>query len=120
VYDSGCGLDDTVWRVAATITQVSGSMLVASAFGDYDNDYFKGGWITYGQDMRLVTSHTKSSASVTLQIPFDSRMYVGASVWTYPGCDGAPSTCKNKFNNILKFLGMPYIPSRNPILWGFR
>jgi uncharacterized phage protein (TIGR02218 family) len=120
VYDTGCALNDAAWKVSATITTVSGASLVAAAFNDYADDYFKGGWITYDGDMRLITSHTQGTSTVTLQIPFDSRVYASVTVDVYPGCDGNPSTCVNKFNNLVHFLGMPYISSRNPSIYGFR
>jgi len=121
VFDSGCGLNGLIWRVSGLITDVTNATLTASEWTAYDNNYFKGGMAyTTDGDARLITSSTKATGVLELQIPFDARVAVGETVYAYPGCDGSPATCKNKFNNLLKYLGMPYIPSRNPIIWGFK
>lgn len=118
VFDSGCGLNNLDWRVMALISTVESATLTSTSFAAFDDGYFIGGQIRYDSDLRLITNHLDNT--VTLQIPFDSRVKVGTTVEVFPGCDGSPTTCKNRFNNLTRFLGMPYIPSHNPVLWGFR
>lgn len=118
IYDDGCAVDPLTYRVAAVISSVSGDSLISGAFALYSSGYFNGGWIEYQQDLRFVLNHVGST--VTLHIPFDSKVSAGISVYAYPGCDGNPSTCKTRFNNFTHFLGMPYIPSHNPVAWGFK
>ena len=121
VFDNDCGLSGPAWKVPGTLTAVSGSTVTAAAWTAYDDDYFKGGMaMTSDGDARLITSSTKSTGVLELQIPFDARVEVGVVIDAYPGCDGSPETCVNKFNNLSHFLGMPYIPSRNPVIWGFK
>jgi len=50
-------------------------------------------------------------------MPFDDEV-VGKQVIVYAGCDKTPQTCKNKFNNLQNFRGFPYIPVKNPVIWG--
>lgn len=119
VFDDGCGLNEVAWRVTATITGISGYTLTSTSFGAKPNKYFTGGRIQFLTDHRLVTAHDGSN-DLNLQLPFDARLGIGDSVFALPGCDGNPSTCKNKFNNLTKYLGMPYIPSHNPAIWGFK
>ena len=38
----------------------------------------------------------------------------------YPGYDGSPATCVDKFDNLDNFVGFPYIPSKNPVVWGIK
>lgn len=118
IYDTGCTVSDVLYRVTGTITAVSGSTLTAAAFGTYADDYFNLGKVVYGSDIRLITDHTGND--LTIQIPFDSSVAVGTEVYAYPGCDGDPTTCDTRFNNLSNFLGFPYIPSRNPSIWGFK
>ncbi len=115
VFDSECSLNDEDFKVIGTVT-VSDADLSASAFASYEDGYFTGGRAQYENDMRLITNHVGSV--ITLQVPFDSRVTTGSLVEVFPGCDGSPETCKNKFNNLDNFLGMPYIPTSNPVLWG--
>ncbi len=121
VFDSGCTLSGLSWLVAGTITDVTASTLTAAAWTAYDDDYFMGGMaVTAAGDARLITGSTKATGVIDLQIPFDSRVGAGVVVDAYPGCDGNPATCINKFNNLTNLLAMPYIPSRNPVLYGFK
>lgn len=121
VFDAGCGLNANSWKVTGSLTGVSGSTITSSSWSNaagYEDGYWTGGRVVVGSDMRLVIDHTDDT--LTLQIPFGSSVITGTSVDAYPGCDGSPQVCKNKFDNLDKFLGMPYIPSRNPVIWGFK
>lgn len=117
LFDLGCTLNDAVWKVETAVT-ISGSDLVSNDFAAYPNGYFTGGHVAFDTDMRLITNHVGDT--ITLQIPFDTRVQSGTIIKGYPGCDKNPATCLNKFNNMDNFLGMPYIPSSNPVIWGFR
>jgi uncharacterized phage protein (TIGR02218 family) len=121
LFDARCGLNAAAYKVTGTVSSVSGNTLVSSAWNNgngYPDQWFKGGRAVFGTDMRLIVDHTDDT--LTLQIPFGSDVIAGVNVDAYPGCDGSPATCKNKFNNLLNHLGMSYIPSRNPVLWGFK
>ena len=115
LFDTGCALGDGPFLVEGAVT-INGAELTSAVLGGYANGYFTGGRAAYGSDERLITNHVGSV--VTLQVPFDSRVSAGTVVNFYPGCDGSPDTCKNTFNNFTNFLGFPYIPSKNPVLWG--
>lgn len=121
VFDSGCGLNAEDYKVTGTLSAVSGNTITASAWNNgngYPDGWWVGGRAVYGSDMRLIVEH--SDDTLTLQIPFGSDVIAGTSIDVYPGCDGSGPTCKNKFDNLLQRLAMDYIPSRNPVLWGFR
>ena len=117
VFDSECGLDENIWKVSATVT-ISGADLISATFGGFSNGYFTNGRVIAGSDQRLITNHV--TTTITLQVPFDDRVSDGDTVIVLPGCDGAASTCQNKFSNFTKFLGFPYIPSKNPVVWGIK
>ena len=70
----------------------------------------------FGTDARLITQHT--GANLYLNVAFAS-LSVGDEAVAYPGCNGDPQTCLNTYNNLEHFNGMPYIPSHNPVVWGF-
>lgn len=121
IYDSECLVEDSDYLVPGTLTSVSGADISAVAWSNaagYADGYFQGGRVVVGSDMRLVVKHVDDT--LTLQIPFNSEVVAGVTVSLYPGCDGSPETCVNRFNNLEHFLGMPYIPSKNPCVWGFR
>lgn len=117
VFYGDCKLDPLLWKVVTSNTIFSESTIVADVFGTYDDDYFTGGEVHIDEDARLITKHTGNT--LYLQIPFSADLgYTGAEIEVYPGCDRKADTCLNKFNNLEHFLGMPYIPDKNPAIWG--
>lgn len=117
VFDQGCGISIYDWIVNTSVT-VNQSELISNAFSAYDDGYFTAGRVIYGSDERWILGHTGDT--ITLQVPFDSRVQTGTVVGVLPGCDGSPDTCKDKFDNFDNYLGCPYIPSDNPCLYGFK
>lgn len=117
VFDDVCALSEQGYAIVA-IVSISGSTLISPIFATFSDGYFDGGRVEYDTDIRLITKHIGNT--VTLQVPFDSRVKDGSSVVLYPGCDKRPATCKNKFNNFANFVGFPYIPSSNITLWGIK
>lgn len=116
VFDSGCGLDNSLYQISATVTGLSGGEITATVFAGYADGYFTGGRVEYGTDMRMITDHVTDT--ITVHVPFDSRVEVGSVLIAQPGCDGDPDTCKTKFSNFYNFLGMPYVPTKNPVIFG--
>ncbi|MFZ5658774.1 MAG: DUF2163 domain-containing protein [Pseudomonadota bacterium] len=113
VYDSGCGLDKSVWAVAATADNGSGrSQLLcglAQAAGYFDLGYLV---FTSGANTgvkRTVRSYTPGVVSLSLPLP--NAPAAGDAFTIYPGCDrtlggnGCP-----KFSNQARFRGYPYVP----------
>lgn len=66
---------------------------------------------------RLVTAHDGDMLELAAPLPLSyasnaQDVYYRASV--FAGCDGARSTCVEKFNNLRFFGGYPYIPLQSP------
>lgn len=117
LFDAGCGLSRAEWGVTAPVAP-DGLRLVSPAFAAYPDGYFTRGYVEAGGDFRFVTAHTGDA--LTLQLPFDERVRNGVSVIAFPGCDGSPATCRERFGNGVRFGGCASIPSRNPVVWGFK
>lgn len=117
VFDCYCLLDSETYKVNAAVT-VDGSSLISSTFATYASGHFTQGWVSFEGDVRFITNHEGSK--IDLQIPFSSALTTGETVSAYPGCDGSPRTCIDKYNNFDRWLGMSYIPSRNPVVWGLQ
>ena len=118
VFDDGCAIDWTAWRVSGTVASITADQYVVGNAGLYADGYFTGGQILHDNDARYIINHV--GTTLWVHVPFDSRVSAGESVYLLPGCDGAPETCLNKFNNRNNHLSMPYIPSSNPVMWGFK
>lgn len=117
LFDGGCGLSELNFETQATVS-VDGATLTSPTFATKTDGYFTMGFCEFKDDLRLITNHAGNQ--VTLQVPFDAGLQSGMVVRAYPGDDKSYSTCKNKFNNIAKWTGFKYIPSSNPVIWGFK
>ncbi len=117
LFDKNCGLNKEDFKVT---TQVSlsdnGKNLISSTFSNFSDNYFTNGYVKFGNTFRLIVSH--SGNKITLHFPI-KELQDGDEVEVYPGCNKTPSDCKNKFNNYSNFLGFPYIPTKNPTIFGF-
>lgn len=116
IFDSGCKLDYINWVVNATVLNVSGHTITTDDVLGYDTDYFVAGEVHYLGDARLITGY--SGNVLTLHVPFDSRVGIGSVVEVMPSCGGDKEKCRDTFNNFDNYLGCPYIPNKNPSIWG--
>ena len=119
LFDPQCKLNGYDYRIQGTLTAGSGTALTINAATNYVSGYFSGGRIVKVStgDMRLITAHSGASINILVGIP---DFTTGAAIELYPGCNGEILTCRNKFGNNANFVGFPYIPTRNPLIWGFR
>ncbi len=119
LYSQGCNVLPSLYAVRTIVTYgEKPTILRASAFGTYPDNYFTYGYVDYrGQEYRLITYHNRAQSLIYIHAPFDTNIN-GKEVVVYAGCDKTARTCKEKFNNLENFLGFPYIPSKNPVIWG--
>jgi uncharacterized phage protein (TIGR02218 family) len=114
VFDSKCTLVEANYKTTATVTLDStGTKLTSATFGGEVDGYFTGGKVLFGDEARTVISHVGSV--VTLMYKF-RELEDNNSVDAYPGCDGRAETCRDKYNNIINYLGFPFIPEENPAM----
>jgi len=131
LFGAGCGLDKTAFKDAATIAElaVSGDALKVKVemAAQRVADYFAAGLVDAGERSQRIESSTSGTASgsgtyyhtLTLALPLPG-VAVDDAVDVYPGCDKSTSTCDNKFSNITRFGGFPFIGSKNPFTDGAR
>ena len=117
VFDEGCNLNEILWRELATITAIDNTKYSAGIFGTHPDGYFNGGQLIHENDARYIINHVGND--VWVHVPFDSRVAVASQCYVLPGCDGSPDTCRDKFDNWSKWQGFAYVPSSNPVMWGF-
>ena len=117
LFDKTCGLHKENFQLYTTVTVNSDGSLQSDDFASKPDGWFTGGFALYGEEYRLITNHVGNK--IYLQVSFNEDVN-SKKIYAYPGCDGSPSTCKNKFNNLDNFVGFPYIPSKNPVVWGIK
>ena len=105
VYDTSCRLNKADYKKEIYIDGVSGLTVTSADLANYSEDYFEGGLIYYGDDVRMISGN--AGTTLTLRYPFPTTPM--GTVAVYPGCDGLFRTCATRFNNVLNYTGCPYV-----------
>lgn len=110
-YSPACGVNKDLHRVTGTVTAIAGVTIQAAAFATQPNGYFTAGWVeTAAGETHWVTAH--AGAVLTLMTPF-RELQIGDTVHAFRGCDRTITACK-AFNNLARYAGFPFVPTRNP------
>lgn len=116
LFSPQCGLSKANYAYTATVESVSGNDLTLPLLVNVPSKKYQGGILAFGTEQRLITNHVGTTVTVLVQF---AGIVTGDSVKLYPGCNGSPTSCA-AFGNSANFMGMPYIPTRNALMWGFR
>lgn len=135
IYDRICGMNIEDWSVEVTVTAISGLTVtfavnptpVLDENGDpvldvggnpvteikaYPNNYFNRGVL---HESGIFTSVMSSTANTVILGREHFGLQVNDVVKLAPGCDKTRTgPCHTLFNNTLRFMGFPNIPSVNP------
>lgn len=112
VFDTNCALTEASYKVTETITLDSTkTILTGTAFGTKSTGYFIGGRVVFGAESRTIIEHIGTAVTIMYKM---GELVSTDSVDAYPGCDGRAETCRDTYDNILNFLGMPFVPVENP------
>lgn len=135
LFSTGCGLSTSNWKFTGTITDpgtpgypftfaVGSIARVVGAMPTITAGWFAGGWLEIGSGAstvrRAIIDNTAvASGSMTVTLARDPAPFPAANtaVVLYPGCDGASTTCSNKFSNFANFGGHPFLPASNPSMF---
>ena len=111
LYGGGCGVNQNLYKVEGTITNISGLVITSSQFATQADGYWVGGKINVGNAYRLIKAHAVNEITI-------DRIFKDASIGdgfiAFAGCDHTPTTCLNKFNNKINFGGNEFLPIDNP------
>jgi len=117
VFDAQCTLDPILWTKTVTVTAVSGIEVSVDTIVNYGPGFYTGGTLAKGDDERLITYQLGGALNLLAAI---SGLAIGDEVDIIPGCNGMPQCCIGRFDNFDHFVGFPYIPTKNVVIWGFR
>jgi len=112
LFDAGCGLTKASFAAASTVAAGSSQTQINCGLSQAA-DYFALGTITFSSGPNAGVSRTVKAYApgvITLSLPLKASPITGDAFTAYPGCDKQQSTCTNKFNNLPRFRGFPYIP----------
>ena len=111
LYDTGCGINNQAYKIAGTLSAVSGLTATSVAFLSQSPGWLTGGYLRVGGVPRMITQHSGDTVTLSSVLP---GLAVGSAFEAFAGCDRSFSTCQSKFGNSLNFGGFPWIPAKNP------
>lgn len=117
LFDAKCGLSASDFMLNFTVQSLTAKGGLVSTDIGTNGSLYTGGYVLYLKDFRWITLGENNTFN--LHVPFDATVGPGIVLRAYQGCSKSAIDCKNKFNNLSRFYGCPYIPSDNPVLWGF-
>lgn len=116
LFSEECGVSKSNYAFAATASLITANNITLPTLSSVANKRFQGGTVVFRAEQRLITNHVGTVITVLVQFP---NIIAGDHVTLYPGCNGSPAAC-DTFENASRFMGMPHIPTKNALLWGFR
>lgn len=112
LYDTGCAINRASRAIFGTVQSGSTRQIINHTLSQAAG-YFNYGVLEFLTGVNAGVSITVSkhlSATLGLAIPLKSIPDTGDTFNVYPGCDRTLDTCKNTFDNVIKFRGQPWIP----------
>jgi len=118
LFDDMCKVDPASYMISATVAAIGTNRNYITWSGTAQTTgTFIRGMISYNETERRMIVDEPAPYQIVTRYPILS-LTVGAAIKLYQGCDGQVSTCYNKFGNINRHMGFPYIPWDNPALRG--
>lgn len=112
IYDTGCGVSRAAYAAFGAATAGSTRQSINCGLGN-PSGYFDIGEIvmTSGQNLGVIrTVRSYTPGVVALAYPLPKPVSVGDTFTIYPGCDKRLATCRDKFGNLPRFRGTPFVP----------
>lgn len=114
LFSTECSKLKADFKVTGTVTlDPTKTILNSGSFGILSSGYLTGGLVEFGDESRTIVAHTGSTITIAYKMQL---LADGDSVDAYPGCDGRVETCRDKYDNVVNFLGFPFIPIENPAI----
>lgn len=114
LFDDYCSLTKADYKIDAVITLDATETILSSAtFALQDDGYFIGGEIVFGLEARTIVAHVGTDITLIYRM---ENLSDSDTVEAYPGCDRRIETCRDTFDNIIHYLGFPFIPTENPAM----
>lgn len=116
LYGGACGAVKTSFRIATTLSAVSGFDITSIDFAGLPDGSYAGGYIEWTDangitQQRSIDHHVGNT--VTIAYGAD-EVIVGLSLFAYRGCKHTMNACDTDFSNLVNYGGTPYIPTINP------
>lgn len=132
LYSGKCGVSKSTHQVYGTVDSIdeddptkvmvtiTGSGIDVPPDLSTDPTFFSLGHILMGQESRMVNSYDYETGLVTLVTALSSGVVAGGNFFMWAGCDKRMATCKGRFDNLVRFLGFPYVPFDDAVFIGMK
>jgi uncharacterized phage protein (TIGR02218 family) len=109
LYDERCRVLRSSFDLATHVSAINGYFVTVASVGGQADQWFRGGSIvrTVDGESNLIVGQV--GAVLELSAPFRD-VEAGNAVTLYAGCDHLVETCRDKFANVVNFVGDPLIP----------
>jgi len=116
LYDISCRVPKASYGVTFQIDNIDGNTIWSSDIAGLPFTYFANGFFEWPRfpgaiERRGIENHFGTGFTI-----FGTRVGLkpGDLITAYPGCSRTREDCKNKFNNLSNFGGIPHMPGRSP------
>jgi uncharacterized phage protein (TIGR02218 family) len=114
VFDTQCALSRAAYAAAGVIGSGTRTQNAFPSNLSVAAGYYNSGTMIFtsgpNNGLRRTIKSQDASGNLTLVLPLPAAPGVGDTFTAYPGCDLSKGTCSAKFNNLIHFRGMPFIP----------
>lgn len=115
LYDVGCQMDRDDFKTTAVLSLVNGTTVKSAAFAAQADGWFDAGYIERGTERRMILTHVGDTLTLLNAM---SGLAGGATIDAFAGCMRNSQVCRDKFDNLVHFLGFEFIPTKNPFVGG--
>lgn len=118
LYDELCRVSEAAFQISCTVISVNGARVSCTSHVQFGTvDWFKWGRLIHVASGEYASIVEQSGSVLTLDVPLID-MQSGDALLLSAGCSHDVETCKNKFDNVANFGGLPHKPTGNPFLPG--
>jgi uncharacterized phage protein (TIGR02218 family) len=113
VYDSGCGLNPASFASSSSASGTRSQTGFGSGITGQAGAYAQGRIVfTSGANAGIARAVKSNDAAGNFSLisPLPTTPTVGDAFTAYQGCDLTTGTCSNRFNNLGRFKGTPFVP----------
>lgn len=116
LYDRNCRVDRNLYDGTITVNLVDNGKIYSNDLSIYGKNYLDNGYVewvnSYGiTQRRMIDKNSGNSMSVIGRI---DMITLGMVLTVYPGCDRTTKDCQNKFDNLVNYGGVPFLPGKSP------
>ncbi|MBT9165864.1 MAG: hypothetical protein DDT25_00526 [Chloroflexi bacterium] len=121
LYGQGCGISRATFQTNRSVQATPAPTVTSFTInaGAEAAGYFDGGvvQITSGahSGLRRTVKQHSLGGGLTFALPWPAPLAAGVSLQLVPGCDRRRETCADRFSNLARFRGFPYIPTPETI-----